>query len=96
MKTITHKLSSKIFAFLGMLLGLQSTLLAQDAKVEINGNDVGSWFSQNWMWVSGIIVLLILIILFSGSSRRRKITTIERNGPHGNKRVVTTTTEEED
>ncbi len=94
MKLLFKKLSVKAFALAAMLVSFQSVLLAQNTKVEVNGNDVGSWFSENWMWVTGIIVLLILIILFSGSSRRRRVTTIERNGDL--KRTVTTTTEEID
>ena len=93
MKSLLNKLSYKALALIIMLISFQPVLFAQE-KVEINGNDVGSWFSQNWMWVTGIIVLLILIILFSGGSRRRRTTTIERNG--GLKRTVTTTTEESD
>lgn len=73
-----------------VLLALQSQ--AQE-KVEINGQDIGSWFNANWMWVVGGIVLLILIILFSGGSSRRrqqKTTTIVKDDLGNTKRVVTT------
>ena len=73
------------------LLALQT--YAQE-KVEVNGQDVGSWFSRNWMWVTGGIVLLIIIILFSGSSsstrRQQKTTTIVKDDLGNTKRVVTT------
>ena len=73
------------------LLALQT--YAQE-KVEINGQDVGSWFSRNWMWVTGGIVLLIIIILFSGGSsstrRQQKTTTIVKDDLGNTKRVVTT------
>ncbi len=63
------------------LFCFQVVLFAQETKVEINGNDVGNWFSQNWGWVTAIIVLLILFLLISGNSRRssRHQTTIFRN-----------------
>ncbi len=75
MKTVLNNLGIKIAVFTLMLIAFQSTLLAQDVKAEIKGEDVGSWFSQNWLWVAGVVVLLLLILLFSGSSRRSRVTT---------------------
>ena len=75
MKTVLNNLKIKIAAFALVLIAFQSTLLAQDVKAEVKGADVGSWFSQNWLWVAGVVVLLLLILLFSGSSRRSRVTT---------------------
>lgn len=75
-------LKHKLFAFVAMLAACQTTLFAQDVKAEIKGEDVGSWFSQNWLWVAGVVVLLLIILLFSSSSRRSRVTTTtqDRNG----------------
>ncbi|MEO7530505.1 MAG: hypothetical protein ABIS69_03810 [Sediminibacterium sp.] len=95
MKTALHVLKSKVFAFALMLMVFQNTLLAQDVKAEIKGEEVGSWFSQNWLWVAGVVVVLLLILLFSSSSRRSSVTSTTTSGP--SERVSrTTTTEVED
>ncbi len=62
--------------------------------VEVNGHDVGSWFSTHWMWVAGGVVLLIILLLASGGSsrRRRKSTTVVKD-LDGNVKSVTTTEE---
>lgn len=91
MKTVLNNLKIKIAAFALMLIVFQNSLLAQDVKAEIKGEDVGSWFSQNWLWVAGVVVLLLLILLFSSSSRRSRVTTTTSTpGGHVNR---TTTTE---
>lgn len=88
------KYYTKTTTFIALLL-LSSIqyVFAQD-KVEVNGHDVGSWFSNHWMWIAGGIVLLVLIILISsgGSSRRgsTKSTTIVKDSM-GNVKSVTTT-----
>ena len=71
------------------LMILSITTFAQE-QVEINGRDVGSWFAQNWMWVTGGVVLLLLIVLFSRSSSRRKTTTVVKD-TYGNVKSITTT-----
>jgi heme/copper-type cytochrome/quinol oxidase subunit 2 len=75
MKTVLSNLKARIAVFTGMLLLLQSNLFAQDVKAEIKGEDVGSWFSQNWLWVAGVVVLILVILLFSGGARRSRVTT---------------------
>lgn len=85
---MTTKIISRIMSvFVFMILSI--TTFAQE-QVEINGHDVGSWFSRNWMWITGAVVLLLLIILLSGGSRRRKTTTIVKDA-YGNVKSVTTT-----
>ena len=91
MKTVLNNLKVKIAAFALMLIAFQSTLFAQDVKAEIKGEDVGSWFSQNWLWVAGVVVLLLLILLFSSSSRRSRVTTTTSTP---NERVSRTSTTE--
>jgi hypothetical protein len=95
MKNVLNNLKHKAAAFFVMLVAFQSTVWAQ-AQVEVNGNDVGSWFERNWVWVAGGVVLLLLILLLSGGGGRRstRTTTINRNG--GDVRHTTTTTEIED
>jgi hypothetical protein len=75
------------------LLVLNVPMFAQE-NVEINGQDVGSWFQRNWMWVTGGVVLLLLILLLSSrsSSRARKTTTVIKDS-YGNVKSVTTTEE---
>lgn len=74
-----------------VLMAAQLAVFAQE-QVEINGQDVGSWFSRNWMWVTGGVVLLLLIIAFSRSSSRRRTTTVVKDS-YGNVKSVTTTDE---
>jgi hypothetical protein len=95
MKTLLNSLKYRAFAFLLVLLTFQNTISAQDVKAEIKGEEVGSWFSQNWLWVAGV-ALVLLIILFSSSSRRssRSITTTTNR--NGDVRRTTTTQEVED
>ena len=95
MKSLVNSIKYKAIAFVMILAGFQSLVMAQGAQVEVNGNDIGSWFSRNWLWVTGLIAFLILIILFSGSRvRSSKTTTIrDRNGDV--RHTTTTTTEEE-
>ena len=92
MKTALHVLKSKVLTFVLMLFVFQNTLLAQDVKAEIKGEEVGSWFSQNWLWVAGVVVVLLLILLFSSGSRRSRVTSTTST-PSG--RVVRSTTTEE-
>jgi hypothetical protein len=72
---------------------LAATVTFAQESVEINGHDVGSWFSRNWMWVTGAVLLLLLILLFAGRSRKvRKTTTVVKD-TYGNVKSVTTTEE---
>ena len=69
------------------------TLHAQE-KIEIDTEEVGSWFERNWMWVTAGVVIFLMIILFSrGSGGRRKTTTVIKDG-HGKTKSVTTTEEQ--
>lgn len=94
MKTVLN-LKHKLFVFALMVMGSVNLLWAQDVKAEIKGEEVGSWFSQNWLWVAGAVVLLLLILLLSGSSRRSRVTTTTTNR-NGNVQRTTTTEEVED
>ncbi|SJZ52344.1 hypothetical protein [Sediminibacterium ginsengisoli] len=95
MKKIINSLFFKATLFCSMFVAFHTVLLAQGATVEVNGQDVGSWFGRNWMWIAGVIVLLLIIILAGGSSRRNSRTTVvtDRNGEV--RRTTTTTSEVE-
>jgi uncharacterized membrane protein len=87
---VNYYTKTKALIALLILSSLQQ-VFAQD-KVEVNGHDVGSWFSNHWMWIAGAIVLLVIILLMgSGSSTtKRKSTTIVKDSL-GNVKSVTTT-----
>ena len=56
---------------------------AQDTKVEVTtSTDVAGWFSENWLWVAGVVFVLVLILLLSGGASRssRSKTTVYRKG----------------
>jgi heme/copper-type cytochrome/quinol oxidase subunit 2 len=95
MKTVLNSLKHKASAFLLLLVIFQGKILAQDVKAEIKGEEVGSWFSQNWLWVAGI-VLVLLIILFSSSSRRSSRSVTTTTNRNGDIHRTTTTQEVED
>jgi hypothetical protein len=101
MLQIALKYSLKAFAAL-MLLMTSIAARAQD-KVEIDTQEVKSWFETNWIWVVAGIVLLLLIVLVSRRSSppgnrttisggERKTTTVVKDA-QGNVQSVTTTEE---
>lgn len=90
MKTVLNSLKAKIAAFTVMLLAFQGSLLAQDVKAEIKGEEVGGWFSQNWLWVAGVVLLLLIILLASGGSRRSSVTTTSTGPTTRTSRSTTT------
>lgn len=95
MKSLLLRYGHKACMTVLVMFFFQAIAFAQDTKVQINGNDVGSWFANNWIWVTGLIAFLIIVLLFSISSskRSRSKTTVYRN--HDGKVVQTTTTETE-
>jgi SNF family Na+-dependent transporter len=62
-------------------------------KVEITA-DTGNWFSDNWIWVVGVIVFIILLFALMGGSSRRRTTVIKEDTGTG--RVSRTTTVDDD
>lgn len=81
MKQLTKGFGIKAFFTTLVLAFFQLIAMAQESpKVEVNGNDVGTWIGQNWLWVVGIIALLIIILIASGGrSRSSKTTTVRRD-----------------
>lgn len=81
----------KLNLFLVFLLW-ESCLQAQNPDVKINGNDVGTWFGNNWFWVVCIIALLVFVLIFfgGGSNRKKNITIISDKNGH----IETTKSEE--
>ena len=97
MKQLIKGLKNKAYRLFTLFILLQTTtLMAQDAKVEINGNDVGTWFGRNWLWVSGGILLLLLIIIFGFSGARRTSRTTTITNRNGEVKRTTSTTEVEE
>jgi protein-S-isoprenylcysteine O-methyltransferase Ste14 len=97
MKRVANRLNGKNLFITIVLCLLQVSLWAQDKTVKINGENIGSWISRNWMWVAGGVILLLLLIgILSGGNRSRppviKKTTIVRE--EGSDGVVRTTTTE--
>lgn len=62
-------------------------------KVEITA-DTGNWFSNNWIWVVGVIVFIILLFALMGGGSSRRTTVIRENTGTGS--VTRTTTVEDD
>jgi|GEM_PF-5093774 len=90
--TINRKLSS-LFA---MLILSSTLLLAQESpSVKVNGNDVGTWFAHNWIWVAAVVLVLLLIVLFSSNSRSKRTTTVVTDRFGDVRRSSTTETEVE-
>jgi choline-glycine betaine transporter len=96
MQQLIIKHGAKISAFLIFVLtGL--AVQAQD-KIEIDTEEIGTWFERNWMWVAaGALLLFLLIILVSRSRNAsrgdsRRTTTIIKDA-QGNTKSVTTTEE---
>lgn len=59
-------------------------------KVEISA-DTGNWFTNNWIWVVGVIVFIILLLaLLGGGSSSRRTTVIREDTGTG--RTTRTTT----
>ena len=44
--------------------------------VKINGNDVGSWFQNNWIWIVAVVGVIILIALLTKGSSSKSSTTV--------------------
>jgi protein-S-isoprenylcysteine O-methyltransferase Ste14 len=95
-KTSLYQHAKTIIA--GLLLALlQIPVIAQDStSVNINTEQVESWFSQNWMWVAiGAVILIVLIAMMSGGSKKvatiKKTTIVKEEDASG---VVKTTTTE--
>jgi hypothetical protein len=85
---------NRAFAFktvFTLILTALATFTFAQANVEVNGEDVGSWFSRNWLWVvGGVVLFIILISLFSGSSSRSRTTTVTRDDGAGYRKTTTT------
>lgn len=80
---------------LGLFLVLSLLSIAgfsQDNTVNVNGEDIGAWFSRNWIWVAGGFVVLLLLIglLNSGSRSKRKTTIVREEDANGIIRTTTT------
>lgn len=62
-------------------------------KVEVTANTT-NWFSDNWIWVVGVIVFIILLFALMGGSSSRRTTVVRED--LGTGRVSRTTTVDDD
>ncbi|MCE3283488.1 MAG: hypothetical protein K0Q66_2225 [Chitinophagaceae bacterium] len=99
MKAVTNHVKA-IFAVL-VCTFLQAVAIAQEStggtsttKVEITA-DTGNWFSDNWLWLVGVLVFIILLFALLGSGRSSRRTTVVREDS-GPGRVTKTTTVDDD
>lgn len=71
---------SRINSLVIMFMMAMSTSLVwgqnNSPDVKINGNDVGSWFQNNWIWVVAVIGVIILIALLTKGSDTKTSTTV--------------------
>ena len=97
MRQFVKQQGSKFGAvFMLMLTGLLAK--AQD-RIDIDKEEIASWFERNWMWVAAGVLLIILIAMMG----RRRTTTTNRGGyrktttvvrdAEGHTKSVTTTEE---
>lgn len=93
MQQFVFRYSIKLAAFLIFML---TALLARaQDKIQIDKEEIGSWFERNWMWVAGGVVLILLFVLLSrggskSSSGIRKTTTVIKDDQGKTKSVTTT------
>lgn len=84
-------LTTGIFCLFALLSWAQDSV----TPVNIDGEEIGSWLSRNWLWVAaGVVVLLLLIGILSGGSRRKKTTIVREEDADGFVRTTTTETNE--
>lgn len=90
MKKEINKISLVATLSLLFMMFFNASAFSQDnVKAEVNGQDVGAWFGNNWLWISGVIVLLLILLIASTGSRSKRITSVKRDD---GKTVRTTTT----
>ncbi len=96
MRSISNSL--KLFYLTVVLTFIQVLTYAQESsgggststtKVEISAN-TGNWFSNNWIWVVGIIVFIILLFALIGGGSSRRTTVVREDLDTG--RTTRTTT----
>lgn len=62
--------------FVMFIMTAPYTWAQNSPNVKVNGNDVGSWFGSNWIWVVGLVALLVVILMISGGSSSKRSTTV--------------------
>ena len=71
---------TRIGSLFMMLMLMISTSLVwgqnNSPDVKVNGNDVGSWFQNNWIWVVAVVGVILLIALLTKSGSSKSSTTV--------------------
>ena len=80
----------RIFMTSVALFLLQLIVNAQD-KVEIDTQEVSSWFQRNWPLIGGLILILLLMVILGRRSKRKFHSTTVVNDSLGNVKKTTTT-----
>jgi hypothetical protein len=89
MKQYLVKYGAKLFNVFFFML--PAIMVQAQEKIEIDKEEVGSWFERNWMWVAGAVLLIILIALLGrGKAGSRKTTTVVKDAGGHTKSVTTT------
>jgi cell division protein FtsW (lipid II flippase) len=76
-----------------VILMLSGIIVQAQDKIQIDKEEIGSWFERHWIWVAGGLVLILIIALLSrGNSKAgsRKTTTVVKDAQGLTKSVTTT------
>lgn len=93
-KYVSYLTALIVFLFVQAMAFAQEEGTTSTTKVEINA-DTPNWFSDNWLWLVGVIVFIILLFaLIGGGSSRRRTTVVREDRDAG--RVTRTTTVDDD
>jgi cell division protein FtsW (lipid II flippase) len=76
-----------------VILMLSGIIVQAQDKIQIDKEEIGSWFERHWIWVAGGLVLILIIALLSrGKAGSRRTTTVVKDA-QGHTKSVTTTEE---
>jgi len=85
------KNGARLFCF--TILMLSAFIVRAQDNIEIDKEEIGSWFERNWIWVAAGLILIVLIALMGrGKAGSRKSTTVVKDA-QGHTKSVTTTEE---
>ena len=84
-----------LFAFSTLTFLLTSLVGNAQTNIDVDKQQIISWFERYWMWVVGGLLLLFIVALSGRKNRRmiggkRKTTTVVRDADGKTKSVTTT------